>query len=51
VDERKLADLAKPAGPSTRESAAPAPEPSQPADLSKANEKLASLTGQPKTKK
>ncbi|HVR36459.1 MAG TPA: ABC transporter ATP-binding protein [Methylomirabilota bacterium] len=51
VDERKLADLAKPAGPSTRESTSPAPQSSQPADLSKANEKLASLTGPPKTKK
>jgi ABC-2 type transport system ATP-binding protein len=47
IDEQKLDALAKPAEP-TPPANKPAPAPDQPAELQKANEKLAALLGKPK---
>ena len=49
VDQARLAALARPAEPSAPAAVSqPAPEPAQPVDLSKANDKLSSLLGKPK---
>lgn len=48
VHEQRLEQLARPAEPAQSTVSAPAAEPAQPVDLSKANEKLASLLDKPK---
>jgi ABC-2 type transport system ATP-binding protein len=49
VDEAKLAALSKPVEPLPPKSSEPAPAPAKTEDLSKANEKLSSLLGKPKS--